>query len=72
MDENTLTEVVGIAAGVFTSVSLLPQIIKIIKEKKRRIFPCFIYLYYSVALPYGHSTDFAEKIYRSLQRIFFP
>lgn len=26
--------VIGIVAGVFTSVSLLPQLIKIIKEKK--------------------------------------
>jgi MtN3 and saliva related transmembrane protein len=26
--------IIGIAAGVFTSVSMLPQLIKIIKEKK--------------------------------------
>ncbi|MEJ7683757.1 MAG: SemiSWEET transporter [Segetibacter sp.] len=29
-----LTEVIGIIAGIFTSASLLPQLIKIIKEKK--------------------------------------
>lgn len=29
-----ITQVIGIAAGVFTSVSLLPQLIKMIKEKK--------------------------------------
>jgi len=29
-----LTEVIGITAGIFTSASLLPQLIKIIKEKK--------------------------------------
>jgi MtN3 and saliva related transmembrane protein len=28
------TEYIGIAAGICTSVSLLPQLIKIIKEKK--------------------------------------
>ena len=32
--DNTITEVVGIGAGFFTSVSLLPQVIKIMKEKK--------------------------------------
>jgi MtN3 and saliva related transmembrane protein len=30
------TEVIGIIAGVFTSVSLLPQLVKIIKEKKAK------------------------------------
>jgi MtN3 and saliva related transmembrane protein len=30
------TEIIGIVAGVFTSVSLLPQLIKIIKEKKAK------------------------------------
>lgn len=29
-----MTEIVGIAAGVCTAVSLLPQLIKIIKHKK--------------------------------------
>ena len=29
-----LTQIIGIAAGVFTSFSLLPQLIKILKEKK--------------------------------------
>lgn len=28
------TQIVGIIAGIFTAVSLLPQLIKIIKEKK--------------------------------------
>jgi MtN3 and saliva related transmembrane protein len=44
MDENTLTEVVGIAAGVLTSMSLLPQIIKIIKEKKTQDISLFYLL----------------------------
>jgi MtN3 and saliva related transmembrane protein len=30
------TQIIGIIAGVFTSVSLLPQLIKIIKEKKAK------------------------------------
>ncbi len=29
-----LTEVIGIIGGIFTSASLLPQLIKIVKEKK--------------------------------------
>jgi len=28
------TQIIGIIAGIFTAVSLLPQLIKIIKEKK--------------------------------------
>lgn len=34
MDENTFVEVVGIMAGVCTAISLLPQIIKVVREKK--------------------------------------
>jgi MtN3 and saliva related transmembrane protein len=30
------TQIIGIIAGVFTSVSLLPQLIKIIREKKAK------------------------------------
>ncbi len=29
-----ITEIVGFIAGIFTGISLLPQLIKIIKEKK--------------------------------------
>ena len=29
-----ITEIIGIAAGTFTAVSLLPQLIKLIREKK--------------------------------------
>jgi MtN3 and saliva related transmembrane protein len=29
-----LTEWIGILAGIFTAVSLIPQIVKIVKEKK--------------------------------------
>ncbi len=29
-----LTQIIGIAAGVLTSIAMLPQLIKIIKEKK--------------------------------------
>lgn len=41
MDENTFAEVVGITAGIFTSLSLLPQIIKILKEKKTQNISLF-------------------------------
>ena len=34
MMENNFVEIVGLAAGICTAVSLLPQIIKIIKERK--------------------------------------
>ena len=40
MDENA-TEIIGIAAGVCTAVSLLPQIIKIIREKKAQDISLF-------------------------------
>jgi MtN3 and saliva related transmembrane protein len=30
------TQIIGIIAGAFTSVSLLPQLVKIIKEKKAK------------------------------------
>ena len=41
MDENSLTNIVGISAGIFTAVSLLPQIVKIIKEKQARDISLF-------------------------------
>lgn len=47
MDENTFTEIVGIAAGVCTAISLLPQIIKVIREKKTQDISLF---YLSVLL----------------------
>ena len=34
MTEQFITEGTGIVAGVFTATSMLPQVIKIIKEKK--------------------------------------
>ena len=34
MENNTFTEIIGIAAGVCTAISLLPQIVKMVKEKK--------------------------------------
>ena|SRR5688572_33083418 len=34
MDGNAFTETIGIAAGICTALSLLPQIIKVIREKK--------------------------------------
>jgi MtN3 and saliva related transmembrane protein len=42
MDENV--EVVGIAAGICTAVSLLPQIVKVIKEKKTEDISLFYLL----------------------------
>jgi MtN3 and saliva related transmembrane protein len=34
MEGTLFTEIIGIGAGIFTSMSLLPQIIKVIKQKK--------------------------------------
>lgn len=39
-----LVQVVGIAAGVLTATSLLPQVIKIIKEKKSEDVSLFMLL----------------------------
>src|SRR6185436_3598251 len=41
MTENNFTEIVGLIAGIFTAVSLLPQIIKIVKEKKAQDISLF-------------------------------
>ena len=41
MTENNFTEIVGLAAGVCTALSLLPQIIKIVKEKKAQDISLF-------------------------------
>lgn len=34
MNEQGLTEIVGISAGICTAVSLLPQLVKLIRNKK--------------------------------------
>jgi MtN3 and saliva related transmembrane protein len=41
MTENNFTEIVGLAAGVCTAISLLPQIIKILREKKSQDISLF-------------------------------
>jgi MtN3 and saliva related transmembrane protein len=44
MTKNNFTEIVGLAAGICTAVSLLPQIIKIIKEKAAQDISLFYLL----------------------------
>lgn len=44
MDENTFVEIVGITAGVCTAISLLPQIIKVVREKKTQDISLFYLL----------------------------
>ena len=39
--ENSFTDIVGLAAGICTAVSLLPQIIKMIKERKAQDISLF-------------------------------
>jgi MtN3 and saliva related transmembrane protein len=41
MEGNSFTEVIGIAAGTCTALSLLPQLIKLIKEKKAESISVF-------------------------------
>ena len=47
---NHYTEIVGIAAGVCTSVSLLPQLIKILKHKKAEDISLFYLIILFVGL----------------------
>lgn len=49
MDKNAFIETVGIAAGICTAISLLPQIIKLIRDKKAQD----ISLYYLFVLLVG-------------------
>jgi MtN3 and saliva related transmembrane protein len=44
MDKSQLPEIIGIAAGICTAVSLLPQIIKVLKEKKAQDISLFYLL----------------------------
>ena len=41
MTEDNFIEIVGLAAGICTALSLLPQIIKIVKEKKAQDISLF-------------------------------
>jgi len=34
MNQDTITQIIGIVAGICTGISLLPQLIKILREKK--------------------------------------
>ncbi|HEX6225855.1 MAG TPA: SemiSWEET transporter [Chryseolinea sp.] len=44
MDDEKFTEIIGIAAGICTGVSLLPQIIKMVREKKAHDISLFYLL----------------------------
>ncbi|HZB14755.1 MAG TPA: SemiSWEET transporter [Chryseolinea sp.] len=44
MDKSQLPEIIGIAAGICTAISLLPQIIKVLKEKKAQDISLFYLL----------------------------
>ena len=44
MDKSQLPEIIGMAAGICTAVSLLPQIIKVLKEKKAQDISLFYLL----------------------------
>lgn len=61
MDGNTFTQVVGITAGIFTSVSLLPQIIKSIREKKAQDISLFYLLILSGGLGLWTYYGFLRK-----------
>ena len=44
MDKSQLPEIIGMAAGICTAVSLLPQIIKVLREKKAQDISLFYLL----------------------------
>lgn len=48
MDDKAITETIGIAAGICTAISLLPQIIKVVKQKKTQDISLF-YLFVLLA-----------------------
>jgi MtN3 and saliva related transmembrane protein len=48
MNEQAFTETIGIAAGICTAISLLPQIIKVFREKKAQDISLF-YLFVLLA-----------------------
>lgn len=50
LDQGHLTEWLGIIAGVFTAISLLPQLIKLIKNKKAEDISLFYLIILSVGL----------------------
>jgi MtN3 and saliva related transmembrane protein len=60
VSESNLTEWVGIFAGIFTSTSLLPQLIKLIRDKKAED----ISLFFLVALFIGISLWIVYGIMR--------
>lgn len=60
-------QIVGIAAGVFTSVSLLPQLVKMIKTKKAED----ISLFYLIILLTGLSLWVAYGFMRDDKPIIF-
>lgn len=60
MDNTTLTQVIGIAAGICTGASLLPQLIKIIREKKSQ----GLSLFYLIVLLTGLALWIAYGVLR--------
>jgi MtN3 and saliva related transmembrane protein len=61
MDANTFTGIIGIGAGTCTALSLLPQLIKLIKEKKAEDISIFylviLFAGLSLWIYYGFMRD---------------
>ena len=71
MENNTLTEIIGIAAGVCTAISLLPQIVKMVKEKKAQDISLFYLIVLLCGLDFGRIMDFSRRTCPSSRRISF-
>ena len=50
--------IIGTVESLFTALSLLPQLIKLIKEKKQKIYRTKYLLFYLPALPYGFIMEY--------------
>jgi MtN3 and saliva related transmembrane protein len=61
MDVNSFTEIIGIAAGICTAISLLPQIIKVVNEKKAQDISLFYLLVLLIGLALWTTYGFLKK-----------
>jgi MtN3 and saliva related transmembrane protein len=61
MDDNSFTEIIGIAAGVCTAISLLPQIIKAVREKKTQDISLFYLLVLLLGLALWTTYGFLKQ-----------
>ena len=61
--------IIGLIAALFTTVSLLPQLIKVYKTKSTKDISTGMFTLSGAACFYGSFTGFSLMIYRLLLRI---